>query len=129
MIRLGEELHIHWHELKAFQRRKLASLGLNEDITNPIERESFVWLRPGIVDHLRHSTDQRNRRRRLTLIDAGLLDPNGLRATLGELDAQPYDEEFHAKAAPGHRSASGSAGVPDLNHSDKSIRSARRAIR
>ncbi|MDX3851106.1 hypothetical protein [Streptomyces sp. AK02-01A] len=31
------------------------------------------------------------------LIDAGLIDADGLRRTLGELTAQPYDEEFHAK--------------------------------
>jgi hypothetical protein len=31
------------------------------------------------------------------LIDAGLVNADGLRRTLAELAGQPYDEEFHAK--------------------------------
>lgn len=31
------------------------------------------------------------------LFDAGLVDPDGLKATLAEIGQQSWDEEFHAK--------------------------------
>jgi asparagine synthase (glutamine-hydrolysing) len=97
MIRLGEELPLHWREFKALQRRQLASLGLSEDVTNPVERESFVWLvQHALITYglplLRQLLDHGS-----PLIEAGLISPDGLRRTLTELTCQPYDEEFHAK--------------------------------
>ncbi|QQN79241.1 asparagine synthase-related protein [Streptomyces sp. XC 2026] len=97
MIRLGEELPLHWREFKALQRRQLDSLGLSHDVTRPVERESFVWLvqhslrtygAPLISGMLQHGSP---------LFDTGLVDPDGLRLTLRELTDRPYDEEFHAK--------------------------------
>ncbi|MGW4662998.1 asparagine synthase [Streptosporangium sandarakinum] len=97
MIRLGEELPMHWREFKSLQRRQLASLGLSDDVTNPVERESFVWL----VEHSLKTYGVPLMRGMLTqgsaLFDAGLVDPDGLVRTLDELGHQPYDEEYHAK--------------------------------
>ncbi|MFB9833074.1 asparagine synthase [Actinoallomurus acaciae] len=97
MIALGEQLPIYRREFKNLQRRHLAALGLDDDVTNPVERESFVWLVesslktngiPLINQMLAHGSP---------LIEAGLVDPDGLRATAAEVESQPYDEEFHAK--------------------------------
>ncbi|MEV0036801.1 asparagine synthase-related protein [Streptomyces sp. NPDC050804] len=97
MIRLGEELPIHWREFKALQCRQLTSLGLSSDVTHPVERESFVWL----VQHSLTTYGIPLLNGMLAegspLIDAGLVDPDGLRRTLDEITGQPYDEEFHAK--------------------------------
>lgn len=97
MIRLGEQLPIHWREFKALQRRQLESLGLSADVCNPVERESFVWL----VEQSLRTYGVPLMRRMLAqgspLFDAALVDPDGLRATLEEVTSQPYDEEFHAK--------------------------------
>ncbi|RBM23317.1 asparagine synthase [Streptomyces sp. PT12] len=97
MIRLGEELPMYWREFKNLQRRQLASLGLSRDVIHPVERESFVWL----VQHslttygvplLTAMLDGGS-----PLIEAALVDPDGLRSTLDELAGEPYDEEFHSK--------------------------------
>lgn len=97
MIALGEQLPIYWREFKNLQRRQLAAIGLDDDVTNPVERESFVWL----VEHSLKTYGLPLINGMLTdgspLIEAGLVDPDGLRATVAEVESQPYDEEFHAK--------------------------------
>ncbi|HUN30535.1 MAG TPA: asparagine synthase [Trebonia sp.] len=97
VIRLGEQLPVTWREFKNLQRRQLGSLGLNDDVCNPVERESFVWL----VEHSLRTYGIPLLERMLAdgspLFDLGLVDPDGLKATIGEIREQPWDEEFHAK--------------------------------
>ena len=97
MIRLGEQLPLAWREFKNLQRRQLASLGLSHDVCNPVERESFTWL----VEHSLKAYGVPLLARMLAdgspLIDARLVDPDGLKAGIIEIGQQPWDEEFHAK--------------------------------
>lgn len=97
MIRLGEQLPVSWREFKTLQRRQLASLGLNSEVCNPVERESFAWL----VEHSLKTYGVPLLERMLAdgspLFDAGLVDPDGLKATIGDIREQPWSEEFHAK--------------------------------
>lgn len=97
MINLGEQLPLNWREFKHLQRRQLASLGLSQDVCDPVERESFVWL----VEHSLKTYGIPLLERALAdgspLFDTGLVDPDGLKGTLDEIEQQPYDEEFHAK--------------------------------
>lgn len=97
VIALGEQLPIHWREFKNLQRRHLAALGLDDDVTNPVERESFVRL----VEHSLKTYGIPLINEMLAsgspLIEADLIDPDRLRATVAEVESQPYDEEFHAK--------------------------------
>lgn len=97
MIRLGEQLPLAWREFKNLQRRQLASLGLSRDVCNPVERESFAWL----VEHSLKSYGIRLIERMIDdgspLIEAGLIDPDGLKDTITEIGRQPWEEEFHAK--------------------------------
>lgn len=97
MIRLGEQLPVRWREFKNLQRRQLESLGLSRDVCNPVERESFVWL----VEHSLRTYGIPLLERMLAdgspLFDAGLVDPDGLKATISEIREQPWSEEFHAK--------------------------------
>lgn len=63
---------------------------------NPVERESFVWL----VEYSLKTYGVPILKGMLAdgspLFD-GLLDPDGLRSTVAEIERQPWDEEFHAK--------------------------------
>ncbi|MFC4048276.1 asparagine synthase-related protein [Actinomadura syzygii] len=97
MINLGEQLPLDWREFKNLQRRQLASLGLSQDVCNPVERESFVWL----VEHSLKTYGIPILENALAdgspLFDAGLVDPDVLKSTISEIEHQPYDEEFHAK--------------------------------
>lgn len=97
MIKFGEQLPLHWREFKNLQRRHMAALGMSDEVCNPIERESFVWL----VEHSLKTYGIPNLERMLAdgspLIDARLVDPDGLKATLATVQDEPYDEEFHAK--------------------------------
>jgi len=97
MIRLGEQLPVSWREFKNLQRRQFESLGLNSDVCNPVERESFFRLVelslktygiPLLVKMLADGSP---------LIEAGLVDPDGLKMSIAEIEEQPWDEEFHAK--------------------------------
>lgn len=97
MIALGEQLPIYWREFKNLQRRHLASLGLDDDVTNPVERESFVWLVESSLKTYGIPLINEMLADGSPLIEAGLVDPDGLRATVAEVETQPYDEEFHAK--------------------------------
>ncbi|RBQ18647.1 asparagine synthase [Spongiactinospora rosea] len=97
MIGLGEQLPLHWREFKNLQRRQMAALGLSDEVCNPVERESFVWL----VEHSLKTYGIPLLERMLAdgspLIDARLIDPDGLKATISAVTDEPYDEEFHAK--------------------------------
>jgi hypothetical protein len=97
MIRLGEQLPLAWREFKNLQRRQLAALDLSHDVCNPVERESFAPL----VEHSLKSYGVPLLGQMLTtgspLIETGLIDPDGLKATITEIGRQPWDEDFHAK--------------------------------
>ncbi|MDF4254518.1 asparagine synthase-related protein [Streptomyces sp. WMMB303] len=97
MVQLGEWLPFHWRELKQLQRRRLASLGLSDDVTDPTERESFAEVvqhaltlhgRPLLARMLRDGSP---------LLDTGLLDPDGLTAALHRLSSGTYQENGDAQ--------------------------------
>lgn len=96
MIRLGEQLPVNWREFKNLQRRQMGSLGLSRDVCNPVKRESFA---PLVEDSLKtYGVPILDR-----MLDGGsplfdgLVDPDGLKATITEVGRTPWDEEFHAK--------------------------------
>jgi asparagine synthase (glutamine-hydrolysing) len=97
MIRLGEQLPVFWREFKNLQRRQLESLGLSHDVCNPIERESFVWLVEDSLKAYGIPLLEKMLAGGSPLFDVGLVDPDGLKATIGEVRRQPWSEEFHAK--------------------------------
>lgn len=97
MIRLGEELPLHWREFKALQRRHLTALGLPDEVVNPVERESFVWLVEQALKRYGVPLLRRALAEGSPLFDAHLVDPDGLKRTVDELESGPYDEEYHAK--------------------------------
>ncbi|CAI7977076.1 Asparagine synthase [Frankia sp. Hr75.2] len=98
MVQLGEQLPYDWRELKQLQRRQLASLGLNEDVTHPVERESFAEVvqhtltsyGPGLLADMLTSGSM--------LFDMGLVDPDRLADACTHLeDHALYDETRDAK--------------------------------
>ncbi|WP_131748669.1 asparagine synthase [Frankia sp. Cppng1_Ct_nod] len=97
MIRLGEWLPMHWRELKQLQRRQLASLGLNTEVTHPVERESFAE----VVQHALTTHAQllftRMLRDGSALFDAGLVNPDALRQALLRLHDNNYNEHKDAQ--------------------------------
>ncbi len=97
MIRLGEQLPVFWREFKNLQRRQLESLGLSDDVCNPVERESFVWLVEDSLKAYGVPLLERMLADGSPLFDAGLVDPDGLKATISEIQEKPWSEEFHAK--------------------------------
>ena len=97
LITLGDQLPFHWRELKQLQRRHLATFSLSEDACNPRVRESFAELveQSLLINGLpllRRILGQGS-----PLIEAGLLDPDGLKAAVTELENSPYSEDPWSK--------------------------------
>ena len=85
--------------------RRLASFGLSQDACNPRVRESFAELveESLLVNGLpllRRILNQGS-----PLIEAGLLDPDGLKAAVTGLETGPYSEDPWSKllSAPASR--------------------------
>jgi hypothetical protein len=97
LVTLGDQLPFHWRELKQLQRRHLATFGLSEDACNPSVRESFAEL----VEQSLLVSGLPLLRRILVqgspLIEAGLLDPDGLKAAVTRLESGPYSEDPWSK--------------------------------
>jgi hypothetical protein len=97
LIELGDQLPFHWRELKQLQRRHLATFGLSHDACNPAQRESFAELVEesllvnGLPLLLRILSEGS------PLIESNFLDPDGIKAAIGELEAGLYREEHHSK--------------------------------
>jgi asparagine synthase (glutamine-hydrolysing) len=97
LVALGDQLPFHWRELKQLQRRHLATFGLSEDACNPRVRESFAELvGQSLIANglplLHRILDQGS-----PLIEAGLLDPDGLKAAVTELENGSYREDPWSK--------------------------------
>jgi asparagine synthase (glutamine-hydrolysing) len=97
LVTLGDQLPFHWRELKQLQRRHLATFGLSEDACNPRVRESFAELvgqslLANGLPHLRRILDQGS-----PLIEVGLLNPDGLKTAVTELENGPYSEDPWSK--------------------------------
>jgi hypothetical protein len=97
LVALGDQLPFHWRELKQLQRRHLATFGLSEDACNPRVRESFAELvgqslLANGLPLLQRILDQGS-----PLIEAGLLDPDGLKAAVTQLENGPYSEDPWSK--------------------------------
>ncbi|XVQ11253.1 asparagine synthase [Spirillospora sp. CA-255316] len=97
LVELGDQLPFYWRELKQLQRRHLATFGLSDDACNPTERESFAELveesmMVNGLPLLRRILHQGS-----PLCEAGLLDPDGLKSAVSELEAGHYREEPHSK--------------------------------
>lgn len=97
LIELGDQLPFFWRELKQLQRRHLTTFGLSHDACNPTERESFAELveESLLVNGL--PLPRRMLHEGSPLIESGLLDPDGLKTTVGQLETGPYLEEPHSK--------------------------------
>jgi hypothetical protein len=97
LVTLGDQLPFHWRELKQLQRRHLATFGLSEDACNPRVRESFAELveQSLLVNGL--PALHRILDRGSPLIEAGLLDPDGLKTAVTELENSPYSEDPWSK--------------------------------
>lgn len=97
MVKLGEQLPFAWRELKQLQRRRLAALGMSEDVVHPVERESFAEVieealitnAPGLFARMLAEGS--------VLFDEGLVDPDGVRAAVDCLAPGRYLEERDAK--------------------------------
>ncbi|MFI0366448.1 asparagine synthase [Actinomadura sp. 1N219] len=97
LVELGDRLPYFWRDLKQLQRRHLATFGLSHDACNPKERESFAELvEESLTLHgvplLRRILDEGS-----PLIEAGLIDPDGLKASVVDLETGPYTEEPYSK--------------------------------
>ncbi|HUN34378.1 MAG TPA: asparagine synthase [Trebonia sp.] len=97
LVMLGDQLPFHWRELKQLQRRHLAAFGLSQDACNPRVRESFAELvEESLLTNglplLHRILDQGS-----PLIEAGLLDPDGLKSAVIELETGPYSEDPWSK--------------------------------
>ncbi|WP_242613910.1 asparagine synthase [Actinomadura roseirufa] len=97
LIELGDQLPFHWRELKQLQRRHLATFGLSHDACNPAERESFAELVEASLLINGLPLVHRILREGSPLIEAGLIDPDGLAATVAELGGISYREDVHSK--------------------------------
>ncbi|MBL7497319.1 hypothetical protein I6A84_01985 [Frankia sp. CNm7] len=83
--------------LKQLQRRRLTSLGLSSDVTQPVERESFAEVvEHAIVYHAR-PVFERMFREGSALFDAGLVDPDALRTAVDRIGPGSYREDEDAK--------------------------------
>lgn len=97
LVTLGDQLPFHWRELKQLQRRHLGTFGLSEDACNPRVRESFAELvEQSLLANglplLQRILDQGS-----PLIEAGLIDPDGLKAALAEFEDGSYSEDPWSK--------------------------------
>ncbi|WP_344943303.1 hypothetical protein [Actinomadura miaoliensis] len=97
LVELGDRLPFHWRELKQLQRRHLATFGLSHDACNPLVRESFAELvEESMTVHglplLQRLLDEGS-----PLIEAGLVDPDGLAGAVQEVANGFYKEEPHSK--------------------------------
>lgn len=97
LVTLGDQLPFHWRELKQLQRRHLATFGLSDDACNPRVRESFAELvgQSLLVNGL--PLLHRILNQGSPLIEAGLLDPDGLKAAVTELENSHYGEDPWSK--------------------------------
>ncbi|WP_119726382.1 asparagine synthetase B family protein [Thermomonospora amylolytica] len=97
LVELGDQLPFHWRELKQLQRRHLATFGLSEDACNPKVRESFAELVEESM--ITHGVPLLRRilREGSPLVEAGLIDPDGLARTVKELQDGSYREDPHSK--------------------------------
>ncbi|GAA0380863.1 asparagine synthase-related protein [Streptomyces blastmyceticus] len=97
MIQLGEWLPMDWRELKQLQRRRLAALGLSDDVTQPEERESFAE----VVQHALTTHGRPLFARMLhegsALFDDKLVNPDGLRQAVRRLSEGTYREDGDAQ--------------------------------
>jgi hypothetical protein len=97
LVELGDQLPFYWRELKQLQRRHLATFGLSHDACNPARRESFAELvEESLLTHgvpllwrILHDGSP--------LIEAGLVDPDGLKAAVAEVEDGAYRENHHSK--------------------------------
>ncbi|XKK39577.1 hypothetical protein HFP72_01150 [Nocardiopsis sp. ARC36] len=97
MVELGEQLPFAWRELKQLQRRRLAALGMSEDVVHPVERESFaeaieealIANAPGLFARMLAEGS--------VLFEEGLVDPDGLRTAAERPTPGCYLEERDAK--------------------------------
>lgn len=97
LVTLGDQLPFHWRELKQLQRRHLATFGLSQDACNPRVRESSAEL---VEQSLLANGLPRLRRilgQGSPLIEAGLIDPDGLKTAVAELENGPYAEDPWSK--------------------------------
>ncbi|MFD0899083.1 asparagine synthase [Actinomadura sediminis] len=97
LIELGDQLPFHWRELKQLQRRHLGTFGLSHDACNPERRESFAELVEESLGVNGLPLLRRILNEGSPLIEAGLLDPDGLKTTVAALETEPYHEEPHSK--------------------------------
>ncbi|MGW6455191.1 asparagine synthase-related protein [Streptomyces sp. NPDC055078] len=97
MVALGEALPIDWRELKQLQRRRLASLGMSNAVTRPAERESFAEVVAQAL--IRHGKDLLADMLNTgsPLFETELIDPDGLRTALSEMNHGTYDEMRHSQ--------------------------------
>ncbi|MCM2390131.1 asparagine synthase-related protein [Streptomyces albipurpureus] len=92
MVELGESLPLDWRQLKQLQRRRLTSMGMNRDVTHPVERESFAEIvRDSLITHGR-SLLHHMLKTGSPLFDARLIDPDGLKQALLTLGLDTYEE-------------------------------------
>jgi asparagine synthase (glutamine-hydrolysing) len=97
LVTLGDQLPFHWRELKQLQRRHLATFGLSQDACNPRVRESFAELVGQSLLANGLPLLHRILDRGSPLIEAGLIDPDGLKTAVTELENGPYREEPWSK--------------------------------
>ena len=97
LVTLGDQLPFHWRELKQLQRRHLATFGLSQDACNPRVRESFAELVGQSLITNGLPLLHRILNQGSPLIEAGLLDPDGLKAAVTELENGPYSEDPWSK--------------------------------
>ncbi len=97
MVQLGEWLPLCWRDFKQLQRRRLARLGLGDDVVHPRHRESFAEIvqnaltRHGVrllADMLAHGSP---------LFDDKLIDPDALTQARARLEAGDYHEDREAQ--------------------------------
>jgi asparagine synthase (glutamine-hydrolysing) len=97
IVHLGECLPYDWRQLKQLQRRQLASLGLDSDVTHPLERESFAEVVHHVLTDRARPLFAQMFAEGSPLFDSGLVDPDGLRLAVQRLLAGEYDERHDAK--------------------------------
>ncbi|MFL1378788.1 asparagine synthetase B family protein [Nocardiopsis protaetiae] len=97
MVALGEQLPFAWRELKQLQRRRLATLGMGEDVVHPVERESFAEVIEASLTTYAPKLFARMLAEGSPLFEEGLVDPDGLRTGIDRLVPGRYVEERDAK--------------------------------